>query len=735
MPTFEPVDYDPFAGGGAATMPGGMMPPPGGNTPGGPLRITVTPPNTSGRQPTFEPVDYDPFAGSGPVTDAQSFAGASGDVPGMASDLVKSLAIGAVKGGIGLAGLPGDLAEYGAQGLDYATRGVASGINALGKYAGFDPGLDVTPREARAPTYGSADIRNALEQNVTGPLYEPKTTAGHYAQSVGEFLPGAALGGGGMVRNAVNFAVAPGLASEYAGQKTKGTALEPYARAGASVLTGGVASLLNRPSAPSQVIRGAIPNGTSPAVFDQAQALVDEAGRRGIRLTMPEAIEQVSPGAGTGMLNQMRLMESMPDTRAPMARVFADRPAQMDSAARSTFDTIAPRPTNPSMIGPAAGEASVGVLDRVRGAINTATRPSYDAARQSLVPQTVHAAMIADPLFEQALAAVRNDPARNSFVRGLSDRSTVVYDAVKKELEERARNAASPANPHASQQVASATGSLGGDVRRIAVAADRNAAGLQPGQPGMGNLEQALADQARLRQQHLEPLQRGPLGRMADKDTTTRKAVDAVFGTESKVAGSEREIFTAMTELSARSPAAARQLVRAHAEMTFDNAARDLQAGANQFGAANFAKDIAGNPQDRANLAAAVTALPGGTQTWAGFEKFLEIAQASGKRQRPNSLTAYNAQDIKDLSSGRLPAEVAKVAVAPGKALSVLSDAWGRWQLGSNTKQLAAILTDPRAGPYLKAIASQPVGSNLALQTAVRLFVMANQTFKSSPNK
>lgn len=46
--------------------------------------------------------------------------------------------------------------------------------------------------------------------------------------------------------------------------------------------------------------------------------------------------------------------------------------------------------------------------------------------------------MIDDPLFQQALGAVRNDPARNAFVRTHSYRSIAVYDAVKKELEERA---------------------------------------------------------------------------------------------------------------------------------------------------------------------------------------------------------------------------------------------------------------------------------------------------------
>jgi hypothetical protein len=672
---------------------------PSDDVPANALRITVTPRDAPA---SAEPGPWTRYQGQGGAVDT-------------AADVAASLGIGTVKGAIGLAGLPGDLAEYGARGIDYATRGADAAIKYLGG-EGFDP----PAREARAPTYGSADIRGALEQNVTGQLYEPKTTAGRYAQTVGEFLPGAALGPGGMVRNAVNYAVVPGLASEAAGQATKGTALEPWARGGAAVLTGGVSALINSPRTSAQAVRNAIPPGVDPALFMRAQEMVDHAAARGIQLTVPEAAEQLSPGSGAGLLNVMRLLESAPNSRATMAQTFADRPAQIEQAARDTFETIAPRTGAPSMIGPAVGEAATETLGRVNTAINAATRPSYDAARQSLVPQSVHAAMIADPLFEQALNAVRNDPARNSFIRGLSDRSTVVYDAVKQELAERSRNALSPANPSASKTVSAATGTMADDVRRVAVAADRNAMGLAPGQ-GVGNLERALAEQAQLRQQYLEPLQRGPLGRMADKDTTTRKAIEAVFGTESKVAGSEREIATAMRELSARNPRAAAQLVRAHAEMVFDKAARDLQAGANQFGGANFAKELIGNPQDRANLAAAVQALPNGQQIWRGFENFLEIAQATGKRQRPGSLTAYNAQDLKDMAGGRLVSEGAKVAASPGRLLSRLGEGWDRWQLGRNLNELAGILTDPRAGGYLRGIAQRPVGSNAALVMSGRL--------------
>lgn len=661
-------------------------------------------------------------AQAAPAAQANPFDQFDAPKPGaadVAADVAKSGGIGVVKGAINFAGLPGDVASL----IDAGSQHAVSFV--LGKLGVAPEKIEKLIADYRTlnaqtdPSIKSKDIRAGLE-GLTGPLYEPKTTAGHYAESVGEFVPAALTGPGGRVRNLVNFAAAPGVASQAAGDLTKGTAAEPWARAGAAIATGGLASIVNRPSAPSQVVRAAIPDGVNPQAFHQAEALVEEAAQRGIRLTMPEALEQIQPGAGKGLLNQMRLLESAPDSRATMAPVFAERPAQMEAAARDTFDTIAPRATDPSMIGPAAGRTAEQSLDGVRAAINAATRPSYDAARQSLVPQNVHTAMMADPLFARTLHEIRTNPELMGPYAGLSDRSSIVYDGVKKVLEQRAQNLRNPVNPNASQEAAANVGTAADGARNIAVAADRNAMGLAPGQ-GVGNLEQALADQAAWRQQFLEPLQRGPLGQMAGKDTTTRNAVEALFGSERRLPGSEAEVATAVRELSARSNRLANDLVRAHAEMTFDKAARNLQSGENQFGGANFAKALAGNPQDRANLEAAVRALPNGQQIWDGFERFLAIAEATGKRQQPGSLTAFNAQDLKDMSQGRITSEGAKVAVAPSRILSKLGDAWDQWQLGRNLDQLAQILTDPRGAGHLRAIAARPQGSTEAALIAGRL--------------
>jgi hypothetical protein len=132
-------------------------------------------------------------------------------------DVLPSLNEGLNRGADALLGLPGDT-WHGARYL--ANKGL-----------GYDdPINDILPT--------SESLRKRREGNV-GPGYQPETTAGKYAQTIGEFLPGAALApekslGKGLVK----FGVVPGAASEAAGQATEGTPLEPYARTAAAIAGG-----------------------------------------------------------------------------------------------------------------------------------------------------------------------------------------------------------------------------------------------------------------------------------------------------------------------------------------------------------------------------------------------------------------------------------------------------------------------------------------------------------------
>jgi hypothetical protein len=154
--------------------------------------------------------------------------------------------------------------------------------------------------------------------------------------------------------------------------------------------------------------------------------------------------------------------------------------------------------------------------------------------------------------------------------------------------------------------------------------------------------------------------------------------------------------------------------------MVFNEAARELQGGASHFSGAKFAKLIAGNSQQRANLQAAIESLPNGHARWEGFEGLLDIMSATGARQPKGSLTSFNDLEVQSMSTGGLQ-ELAAKAASPGKWMSFASDTFKRWSLGRNLDQLARILTSPDSGQALRNIVRIPAGSDRALVMAGRV--------------
>jgi hypothetical protein len=152
-----------------------------------------------------------------------------------ADDIIASLATGINKGAAGAPGLGGDIGYAGDWLLD--KMGVTDN-----KYVRnvLNPGRMLP---------NSATTIKAWE-NFSGELPRPKTGAGTVAETVGTFIvpmPGSKLERGASLARNVGEGVSDlvkgtgaGLASEYAGEKTKGTALEPVARF-AGALAGGTA--------------------------------------------------------------------------------------------------------------------------------------------------------------------------------------------------------------------------------------------------------------------------------------------------------------------------------------------------------------------------------------------------------------------------------------------------------------------------------------------------------------
>lgn len=139
-----------------------------------------------------------------------------------------------------------------------------------------------------------------LASRVTGGFteYEPQTTAGEYAKTTGEFLGGAMAMPYGGPLSAARSVVLPALASETAGQMTKGTEMEGPAR---------LAAALGTPFATS-----AIRQGTQRAVLGPDARLTQPGTARGEAVqTLEDANVSMTTGLKSGSPRLMALEGSV----------------------------------------------------------------------------------------------------------------------------------------------------------------------------------------------------------------------------------------------------------------------------------------------------------------------------------------------------------------------------------------------------------------------------------------
>jgi hypothetical protein len=605
--------------------------------------------------------------------------------------MAKQAGVGVAKGAIGLAGLPGDITDL-----------LTKGSQAAGNFVADKLGLEHAPEPGPSGVQNSADIQKQVEQ-ITGPFREPQNQNEADAQTVGEFLPAALAGPGNFARKVITQDIIPAAASITAGRFSD---QNPYVKALAGFLGGVGAGVALKPGQAADTLRKQLPEFVTDAHITRAGNLINAAEQRGITLTWPEALSKVT---GQPVLTDLqRVLESHPKSRTQMQTFMADRPQQVEGAARDQFDQLAAQHPNPSMIGPEAGKVASGEVDNVRGQINATSDPYYKAAEGVLLTPAEMSHVRSIPGYTEARDAVRGNPQINWRVAHLPDHSVGFLNEVKKQFDQAAENAASKFNPAKNHQVQASNEMAASALKQIGIHKS-------------ADYEIALEIQKQAREQFLEPLLKGPLGQLAKKDPTTKRAVAALFPS-SPEAGTEGEVRNAVFAIAQRRPAVAEQLVRAHAEKVFNVAAKKLQSGENQFSGAKFAVRIAGNAQQRANLQAAVEALPNGTARWEGFNNLLDILEATGTRQPKGSLTSFNSQELKAMEGGGAAA-LAATAASPGKWWTFVNDKYKSWSLGHNLDQLARIITNPNAGRALMTISRIPVGSARAEAIAGRLIL------------
>jgi hypothetical protein len=212
-------------------------------------------------------------------------------------DVLPSLNAGLNRGADALLGLPGDV-WHGARWLANKALGYSDPIN------------DILP---------TSESLRARREAFAGPDYEPETTAGKYAQTIGEFVPGAALAPEKSLGKAiVKYGVVPGAASEAAGQATEGTQLEPYARV-AAAFGGGLAPAVGQVAkrAGKSFIEPFTEEGRQNIAARGLQGAFTDPRQASIDLEAAKALQQ--PGAGMG--------EVVPGSRPTTGQLTGDQGA------------------------------------------------------------------------------------------------------------------------------------------------------------------------------------------------------------------------------------------------------------------------------------------------------------------------------------------------------------------------------------------------------------------------
>lgn len=210
----------------------------------------------------------------------------AGEQPSVGADVLKSGGSGLARGTADLIGLPGTIGDALRSGGEWALRKgyeVATGDKPSPEggaverfFAGPTPEVEAQMIGGGSNPLGGANLKGAMSDATGGATdYQPKTTQGEFARTVGEFLPGAAAFGGASLPNLVKTGVIPALTSETAGQAAQEYApgLEPYARIAGALMGGFAGSKM----------------GKKPDILPSAKEIKQSAGYAGLKEPMKQA--------------------------------------------------------------------------------------------------------------------------------------------------------------------------------------------------------------------------------------------------------------------------------------------------------------------------------------------------------------------------------------------------------------------------------------------------------------
>lgn len=623
--------------------------------------------------------------------------GAPSPKPPVLGDMARSVPTGLAEGTTGFLGIGGDLAPLvrGAQDALAHNIGKWTGLYTPEQYdAEMAKGRAKLPPELRFG-YGfpsSAKLNDAV-QKVTGPYYQPQTVPGQYARTVASFVPGAAAGGEGILGRLAP-AVTAGLASESAGQLTKGTDAEPWARFGAGVAGGGLGALGTQPARAATEISNAIKNAT-PAELDRAALRLGQGQRQGIDLTWPEALDAVT-GGRTNATRLLRTVESTKEGSAKLSPQLANRNAQVQTAIAKATDSIAPPVPDPFSLAARAKNAGQAVVGRMEDAVNDSASPIYARLPGNTIPGYMIDPATGNVLpgfndiannsaFKGALADFRGNPILNNaeVIRGqpttyaqLPDNDLAVANRLSTYLGKRATL------PDATEGAEFMGAKKDLDALASSVSPDYSLARLTYGSG---------------RKAFVEPVEAGPIGGLArttDNPTALNTQTAGLYPSASTILpGASNTVGVNLRMLNDVDPGIGSDLTAQYLRGAANETAGKL--GPNNlpdpWGGAKFARAVDGSPEQSANLQAGIGAVSD-EPTAQNWSDLLDVLHTTGMRVKPTLGAASFGEDMHDLErAANLAGTLQHAAVNPnpGDWLKRAGDTYERWRLGNVAGDIA----------------------------------------------
>lgn len=339
------------------------------------------------------------------------------DKPSAAGDAFSSFAAGVGRGAADLVGLPGTIGDLTRSGLQWGLQkgyGLAtgeapdprseSGVERF--FAGPSPEVEAAMINGGQSPLGGEALRGGLSRLTDGATdYQPQTTAGKYARTAGEFLPGAMTLGGGGLLNAVRYGLIPAVTSEGAGQLTEDTALEPYARVAGALVGGAIGNRIGRPQA---------------AKMPTAQQIKESAGYKDLKPLMQEA--RVNQSGYQRAVNELRAAADdfgmVPEQHAAFERILA-RHSEAASQGGATLQDLeilrrsllnaGQQPTNPS-----AGALSRRLIEKLDSFVDEGAGMTGQALKEA---RQVYRTGVKAATVEEAIARAQN--TASGFENGL----------------------------------------------------------------------------------------------------------------------------------------------------------------------------------------------------------------------------------------------------------------------------------------------------------------------------